>query len=133
MIQIKTNIKKESNLFYPELSYTVVGILYSTHNELGPWAREKQYSDIIERNLKEAKIPYLREKQIGSSGNILDFIIDNKIILEIKSKRIIVKEDYEQTQRYLQTTQLKLAILVNFRSQYIKPIRIVKIDLVNQH
>ncbi|HBU07121.1 MAG TPA: GxxExxY protein [Candidatus Magasanikbacteria bacterium] len=115
-------------LIYPDLSYKINGILFATHNELGPYAREKQIGDVIEKLLKEQEIPYLRECQIGNSGNVLDFIIDNKIILELKSKRFIIRADYEQTQRYLQATQLKLAILVNFRTQYLKPIRIVKID-----
>lgn len=49
-------------------------------------------------------------------------------MLEFKAKRILTKEDYYQTQRYLQQTGYKLAILVNFRGKYIKPKRIVKID-----
>lgn len=69
---------------------------------------------------------------IGKSGNTADFIIDHKIILELKAKRALVSEDFEQTQRYLQETQLKLGILVNFRHQYLKPVRIVRIDTHNK-
>ena len=36
-------------VIYPELSYVINGILFSTHNELGCFAREKQYGDVIER------------------------------------------------------------------------------------
>lgn len=36
--------------------------------------------------------------------------------------------DYEQTQRYLQITGLKLGFLVNFRDKYLKPSRVVRID-----
>ena len=50
------------------------------------------------------------------------------MVLEIKAKDRIVKDDYYQTQRYLQSTGIKLALLVNFRSRYLKPIRIVRID-----
>ena len=115
-------------LIYKELSYKLNGILFATHNELGPYAREKQIGDVIERLLKENSVPYLRECPIGNSGNKLDFLIDNKIVLELKSVRVLTRSDYEQTQRYLQATQMKLGILVNFRNQYLKPIRIVKID-----
>lgn len=66
--------------------------------------------------------------RIGDSSNIVDGIVDKKIIVEFKAKRIITKEDYYQTQRYLQETGLKLAILVNFRDKYIKPKRIVRIQ-----
>lgn len=125
--QMEENIK-ETKLLYPELSYCVAGICFSAHNELGPYAREKQYGDIVERLLTERSIPFQREYAIGSSGNILDFLIDQKIILEIKAKRIFTREDYEQAQRYLQATDIRLALLVNFRNKYLKPVRIVKID-----
>ena len=123
---------KGGELIYPELSYTLNGILFSVHNEIGQYAREKQYSDAIEVKLKEKSLPYKRELRVSDSGNIIDFVIDNKVLLELKAKRMLVKEDFNQTQRYLQETQLRLGLLVNFRNQYIKPIRIVKIDTQNQ-
>ena len=128
-IQIKTNSKSARELFFPELSYKLVGILFSTHNELGPWSKEKQYGDVIARKLSEIKVKFKRECVIGESGNIVDFIIEDKIILELKAKRLLVSDDYIQAQRYLQETQLKLALLVNFRSKYLKPIRVVRINL----
>jgi len=91
-----------NKLIHPELSYIVTGILFNAHNDLGRYAREKQYGDLIEEKLKEIKLPYKRELEIKGTGNIIDFFIDNKIILEIKAKRIITKDDYYQTQRYLQ-------------------------------
>ncbi len=130
MILMNTNLKRKT-LIYPELSYTITGILFSTHNELGQYAREKQYGDAIEKKLKEPNLTYKREIVISDSGNILDFIVANKIALELKAKRIISKEDYNQIQRYLQETRLKLGLLVNFRDKYIKPLRIVRIDTEN--
>jgi GxxExxY protein len=126
-----SEIKKvNSNLIYPELSYTITGILFSVHNEIGMYGREKQYCDLIENKLKEMKIPYKRELAISNTGNILDFIIDEKIILELKSVNIVTKEYYRQIQNYLQQTNLKLGLLVNFRSKYLKPLRIIKIDKI---
>lgn len=107
----------------PELSYAITGILYETHNMLGRYAREKQYGDIIEKG-----IPFKREYRISNTGNVADFLIEEKIILEIKAKRIANKEDFYQIQRYLQTTQKQLGVLVNFRDKYLKPRRIVRID-----
>lgn len=127
---MNTNYTNNTNnkLIHPELSYVLTGILFAAHNELGPYAREKQYGDLIEKKLKTTNILYKRELTIGDSNNIIDFLIDNKIILEIKAKRILIKEDYYQTQRYLQETKIKLALLVNFRNKYLKPTRIVRID-----
>ena len=125
---MSTNQKVSEKVLYPDLSYTLVGILFSTHNELGPFAREKQYNDLIEDKLKEAKVLYKREYKISESGNILDFMIDNKIVLETKSTRVITKEHYRQIQNYLQITGLKLGILVNFGNRYVKSIRVLRKD-----
>lgn len=121
-----------SKIIYPELSYKINGILYKTHNELGRFCNEKQYGDFIEKLLKEEKIKHEREKILPESfdgehkgRNKLDFIIDDKIILELKAKRILPREDYYQAKRYLEALNLKLAMLVNFRDKYLKPRRIL--------
>lgn len=115
-------------LIHPELSYTITGICFYAQNQNGRYCREKQYGDVIERKLKELKIPYKRELIIGDTGNTVDFLIDNKIVLELKAKRIITREDYYQLQRYLQSLNVRLGILVNFRSPYLRPVRVVKIE-----
>jgi len=120
--------KVSPKVIYPELSYVIVGILYKVHKELGQYAREKQYSDLIETKLKEESISYNRELSVSNTGNVLDFLIDDKIILELKSVREINKEYYRQIQNYLQQTNKKLGILVNFRISHLRPIRVLKID-----
>ena len=101
------NTKK---IFYPELSYAIVGVCFSAHNEIGSYGREKQYGDSIAIKLKDAGIPFERERRVGESGNILDFVIDGKIVLEIKAKRIIVKEDYYQRSCYPNKDPVKLSL-----------------------
>lgn len=124
-----TNIDK---LIYPELSYKITGILFSVHNEIGRFCNEQQYSDSIESHLRKADIKYEREKVLPRSfdgeqegRNKIDFLIDDKIILEIKAKRLLIKDDYYQVKRYLVAFNKKLGLLVNFRDRYIKPRRII--------
>jgi len=111
----------------PELSFLIVGICFDAHNILGRYCREKQYCDYIEDKLKEQKITYKRELT-DDLGNRFDFLIDGEVVLEVKAKPMVLKSDYYQAQRYLQISKKKLALLVNFQSKYIRPIRVVRID-----
>lgn len=116
----------KTKLLYGDLSYEINGILFSVHNELGRFAREKQYADLIEQKLKQHNIKYRRECPIGDSGNTIDFIIEDVIILELKAKPFLLNADYDQVQRYLHMCDIHLGILVNFRPKYIQPKRILK-------
>lgn len=125
------NMGKEK-LIYPELSYQLNGILFTVHNELGRFCNEKQYADAIEKYLSIRGISYEREKILPSSftgeqegRNKADFLIDDRVILEIKAKRMFEKPDYYQAKRYLVAMEKKLAILVNFRDKYLKPKRVL--------
>lgn len=118
----------KSDLIYPKLSYLITGICFQTHNEIGRFCREKQYCDLLEQKFKKQNIQYYREYKIINTGNIIDFLIENKVILEIKSRPYIKKEDYYQIQRYLQRLNIKLGLLINFRNRYLKPVRIIRID-----
>ena len=115
-------------MIYPELSYAITGVCFEAHNKLGRFEKEKRYGNVIEDTFKEKRIPYLREYRINSTGDIVDFLIDDKIILELKAKKLILKDDYYQTQRYLHSLDKKLAMIVNFHNRYLKPIRVINSD-----
>jgi len=125
-------MKEFSKLIYPDLSYKLTGILFTTHNELGRFCNEQQYGDAIENYFKKFNLKYEREKNLPASfegeikgRNKVDFLIENKIVIEIKVKRILTKEDYYQLKRYLIALNKKLGLLVNFREKYLKPKRIL--------
>ncbi len=127
-LPIPTNGGKGVGLLYPELSYTITGACFAVHNELGQFAREKQYGDLLEKKLTEAELVFVREQTIGNGGNIADFVIESSIVLEIKAKRLLLSSDFRQIQNYLQESRLKLGLLVNFRNKYLKPARIIRIE-----
>jgi len=123
---MSTNGGNQNKLLYGELSYSINGVLFETHNELGQFAREKQYSDSVEKKFIEKKIPYKRELLVGDSGNIFDFLVDDSVVVELKCKPFLLNSDYDQVKRYLQSSDLELGILVNFRSKYLQPKRIIR-------
>ena len=114
-----------AELFYPKLSYSIVGICFDAQNKLGRFAREAQYGDFIEYKLLEKNIKFSREFKIPGNDGCLDFLVEEKIIIELKSKRYLLKDDYFQTQRYLNLMNLKLALLINFQNRHLKPLRIL--------
>ncbi len=124
-------------IIFPNLSYQVTGLCFQTHNELGHFAKEKQYADRLEQLFKDNNIVYIREVKIPFelkdnkkvNGNIADFLIDNKIILECKAERVISRDNYHQVQRYLKATNKQLGIIVNFHERYLKPKRIINYQL----
>lgn len=121
-----------THIIHKELSFTINGILFEVHNEVGKFASEKQICDVIEQKLKERNIEYLREYVLPSihegekpGRHRIDFLIENKIILEIKYRKYLLKDDYDQTRRYLATLNLALGILVNFREDRLHPRRVL--------
>lgn len=92
------------------------------HNNLGAGFLEIVYKDALEYELKKAEIPYKREQEyhIKYKGIILphkfyaDFVIMDKIILEVKAAKEIEDKFIAQAINYLKVSNNKLAIIVNF-------------------
>jgi len=123
----------KEELLYKELSYELRGILFEVRNLCGPGHKEKIYCNGVEELLIVNKIPHKREKNIKIyspiTGKIIgyyrpDFIIDEKILLEVKAVDIIPKNFIGQMYSYLKVSNYELGIFVNFRSPniYIKRI-----------
>lgn len=129
--ELHSNVLIMKKLIYPELSYKITGLLFRVHNELGRFRKEKYYADLLEDKLKKLEIKYEREKPLSSKekqkADRVDFCIDNKILVDIKAKKFITKEDYFQMLNYLKGLNLKLGFIVNFRNTYLRPKRIINL------
>lgn len=124
---------KEGHVFHPELSYQVNGVIFEARKAVGMFGSEKQYCDIIEKLLKQAGLFYEREKVLPAlldgekkGRHKVDFSIDGKILLEVKAKQMLTKNDYYQIKRYLAADNKELAILVNMRQYSVVPKRILR-------
>ena len=123
---------KRDDVLYPELSYKIYGLCFEAQNNLGRYLNEKQFCDYMETLFKREKIGYVREKPLPKSfegemanRNIPDFVIEDQIIFDAKSKYFITRQDYFQMQRYLNSYNKKLGIIVNFRERRINPRRVL--------
>lgn len=116
-----------TKLLYPDLTFKLNGIAIQVRKEIGRFGREKQYSDLYATKLTGNNIIFLKELTVGDTGNRLDFFIENIIPVEIKAKPFILKEDYYQVQRYLHVLNSELGIIYNFREEYVKPHRILRV------
>jgi GxxExxY protein len=123
---------QREDLIYTELSYKLVGLAYNVFNELGHGHLEKIYQKAYAKELKEAGIifkeqaPYqviYKEEIIGN--NFLDFLIEEKIIIELKRSDFYSKKYIDQVSNYIKVSNLKLAILINFTSNGVRIKRIV--------
>ncbi|MCF8334642.1 MAG: GxxExxY protein [Bacteroidales bacterium] len=122
-----------SDIIYKEESYQIIGKCFEVHNNLGPGFLEIVYKDALEYEFKKASIPYQREREyvVNYKGIILphkfyaDFMVFDKIILEIKAVSGIVDEFVAQAINYLKVSNNKLALIVNFGELKLNSQRIV--------
>ena len=131
----KSEIKRD-DLIYPELSYKVIGCAFDVYNVLGEGHHEKYYQRALAEALKEKKLKTIEQvyypvvfnkKVVGK--NFFDFLIDDKLIVEIKKGNNFSKKHIDQVLEYLKTSKIKLAILINFGSTEVSFKRIINFDL----
>jgi GxxExxY protein len=111
-----------------ELSKIIVDACYNIHVELGPGLFESVYEEIltyelIQRGLKISRqqgIPVIWKGEKMELGFRADLIVENKVLIEIKSVELIAPVHQKQVQTYLKLTGLKLGLLINFNQVLIK-------------
>ena len=122
-----------SNLIHKQEAYFIIGLCMEVHNTLGKGFSEAVYADALEIELKENGVPYSREVKfdIFYKENLLarkyyaDFVIDNKIILELKAIEKINSSHIKQALNYLAVSKLKLSLVVNFGEDSLSYKRVV--------
>lgn len=124
-----------AHIHHKELSYQLMSIAFTVHNELGSNLQEKHYQRAVEQLLKEQKLHFQKELHVPleyHGANIghyfLDFLIENAIVLELKAKPAFESDDVRQVFAYLKRTGLALGILINFRTKRLTYRRIINPD-----
>jgi GxxExxY protein len=110
-----------NQVLYKDLTYKIIGALYVVHNELGPVHKENIYHKALVIELKDRKINFTEERSlpVKYKNKIIgsykpDFIIEDKVILEIKAVPVVTKTMMDQIYYYVRGTKYKLVLLANF-------------------
>ncbi|QOG02274.1 GxxExxY protein [Flavobacterium sp. MDT1-60] len=111
-----------------EISAVVVDVCYKIHVKLGPGLLESVYESILYHELIKRGLSVERQKQLPvlwdgiqlDIGFRSDLIVENKVILEIKSIEQITDIHAKQVLTYLKITKMKLGLLINFNVPIIK-------------
>ena len=122
-----------SSIIYKSESYKLMGVMFDIHSNLGKGFSEIVYKDAIEYELEKSLIFFEREKEYSVKYKDIflkhkfyaDFVLFDKIILEVKCCNFISESHIAQAMNYLKVSNNKLAIIVNFNNDSLEYKRIV--------
>ncbi len=125
-------IQPTTEIVFPELSYKILGAAFRVFNRMGWGLSEKAYQKAVEREFMTSGIAFKKEVYIPLTygGTHLgryfaDFVIENKILLELKA---VLKLEYAPTKQvlgYLRSINLELGILLYFNKDGVKYRRVL--------
>ncbi|MFH5832258.1 GxxExxY protein [Halalkalibaculum sp. DA3122] len=110
------------------LSGIIVDTCFHIHTELGPGLLESVYEEILFYELRKQNMAVQRQQPIPvvwddinmELGFRADLIVENKVLVELKSVKDLADLHYKQVLTYLKLTNLKLGLLINFNEKLIK-------------
>ena len=105
-----------------DISYLIRGAIFKVYSELGPGLLESVYEAVLIFELQkqgldvksQVPLPVFYEGHKLEIGFRLDLLVNDKVIIEIKSVETLSKVHHKQVLTYLKISELKLGILVNF-------------------
>ena len=111
-----------------QLSYKIIGIALELHKSLGPGLLESVYETALAHDLAEsglevkrqAALPFVYKDIRMEAGFRIDILVNEKVVLEIKSIDALAPVHFAQTLTYLKLSNLKLALLINFNVKSLK-------------
>ena len=114
-----------TKIIYKEEAYLIIGKCFEVHNALGHGFMEVVYKDALEVAFEQDGVLYEREKKYDVRfRNVLlahkfyaDFVVLDKIILEVKGVTALTDAHVAQMINYLKVSGNKLGLLVNFGRQ----------------
>ena len=111
-----------------EISYKIIGAAISLHKFVGPGLLESAYENALAFDLREIgmevtqqqPMPFVYKGVKLDSGYRLDLLVEEKVIVEIKSVEELAPVHHAQLLTYLKLSGIKLGLLINFNSTILK-------------
>jgi GxxExxY protein len=111
-----------------QISYKIRGCIFKVYNNLGPGLLESAYEAAMAFELSkegmqygiQVGLPMVYETIRLDVGYRLDFLVEDKVIVEIKSVETLSKVHHKQLITYLKLSGLKLGLLINFNTENIE-------------
>lgn len=129
-----TNKPMKNEFVFENLSYRIIGVVFDVFNALGPGLKEKTYQNAIRVAFVEKGISFKKEfyialkfHEIQVGKRFLDFLIEEKVVLETKIGNYYSTQHIQQVKDYLKIQSLQLAILAYFGSDRVRIKRIVNL------
>ena len=111
----------ETTLKHADLTDTIIGSFYDVYHELGHGFLESVYREAMTVALVQKSLPVEREKMIevtfrGASVGLFrtDLVVDDRVILELKTARALDSAHEAQLLNYLKATKYEIGLLLNF-------------------
>jgi len=110
-----------------EITYQIRGAIFKVYNALGPGLLESSYEAALAYELinlglnvrQQVGLPMVYEKLKMDVGYRIDLLVENKVIVEVKSVENLAEVHFKQLITYLRLSNLKVGLLVNFNSENI--------------
>ncbi|OGY18342.1 MAG: hypothetical protein A2900_04365 [Candidatus Chisholmbacteria bacterium RIFCSPLOWO2_01_FULL_50_28] len=122
----------KSTLIEQKLTHQIIGIAFEAQNKLGNLLQEKYYQRAIARLLTRERIKFNQEKPVNilldgqKIGHYkVDFVIEDKVILEIKTTDIALSTYHHQILSYMNQLQVRVGLLANFRQPKLQIKRLI--------
>ncbi|KGO88003.1 GxxExxY protein [Flavobacterium rivuli WB 3.3-2 = DSM 21788] len=126
-----------------QLSHKIIGLAIEVHRHLGPGLLESAYSECLAYEISNSGLYVEREKLLPISykgifihhGYRLDLLVENKLVLELKTTDELTDVHHSQLITYLKLGNYPLGLLINFNTRILKDglKRVINSGFVNSH
>jgi GxxExxY protein len=111
----------ESEFLYKDLTYAIIGAVIEVHRVLGHGFLESVYEEALSHEFDLRQIPYNRQAELQVPYKVIiagtfraDFLVDSKVVVELKAIKRLTENEEAQLLNYLKGTRYRVGLLLNF-------------------